>query len=188
MENLYEIHLTIPHTEDIEGFKSICKTLGVKPIVLDLDSKMVDYMTSSTFSGTESEVYDHTVKLKSQLKNSGYEVIRTKIETTLLNPIADVCTESNYYETHIAVNMNVSEKDSLKEALKYTDAHVSNNMFKTDVQMITIRSYEGNKGDHINMVDLILEGLDDKFKIDKVIHEYCIYDSNVNHDAAWLEK
>src|SRR5574343_260552 len=108
----YEIHVTV-QTKEVERFQDVCKKLGVKPIILDLQNKsgdvLCEVMTSSTIS-----TYDRTVvEAKAAmvgicvlLTKAGFEVIRSKIETVPWHPLAPkehggkIHFEGSHFETH----------------------------------------------------------------------------------------
>lgn len=85
----YEIHVTVDTSEnffecDIDGFKSKCQEIDVKPIVLDLEMKegtLKDIMTSSKHFGDNRTAYEEANRIANKLTSFGYKVVRNKIET-----------------------------------------------------------------------------------------------------------
>lgn len=191
--DLHEIHITIDQPDNpFVAFQDMCQFLGVKPVMLDLNGTMKDIMTTSRYRGREDDALRHAEWIASQLKLNGYNVIRIKIETTLTNPIAVRCQNDGYYESHIALNMKAEDKPALIELIDLFKEigvhgiHVSNNVFKENVQMLTVRSYKGYADWHQNKVGVLMVSLhDNNYDVKKIIHEYCWYDSNLNHDERW---
>ena len=86
----------------------------------------------------------------------------------------------------------VLSMENLKECLADTDAHVSNNFFKENDKvktvMVTLRRYEGTLERFKYELQLLKEQISTwGFGFNpKDIVEYSIYDSNTQHDAAWM--
>lgn len=140
----FEIHITVDGSEmrdpilfdrkkfDIDYFKRVCKDIGVKPIVLDLETNsdiIKDTMTSSKFFGDNRSVYDESQRIVNSLEESGFEVLRTKIETVPWHPSAPKVwpdySKSNtspvnlpnacYFESHIGVIIFPDQKQGLSD-------------------------------------------------------------------------
>lgn len=189
--NLHEIHVTIEPPNDVERFKTDCESLEMKAVMLDLDGTMLDVMTTWATRGDKVKVLNQAVLSAMSLIKLGYAVKRIKIETTLTNPIANKCAPDNYYETHFAIRFgSQSEHSQLRSVVDRMSHkwHMSNSLFKPDVQMLTMRSYNGIVREHILKVMVSQEELSEQGFIPiKIINEYCWYDSNVNHDKVWLD-
>jgi len=137
----FEIHITVDGSEmcdpimfdrkrfDIDYFKQVCQSIGVKPIVLDLeipDGVIKDTMTSSKHFGDNRSVYDESQRIVYELKEAGFEVLRTKIETVPWHPAAPkkwpisnpspVHLPNNcYFESHIGVSIYPNQKEDLSK-------------------------------------------------------------------------
>lgn len=204
----YEFHITV-RTNEIERFKGTCAALGVKPIVLDLqnqqgESVMHDVMTSSTFMGDNPGAYNEMERIAAGLAEAGFEVVRKKIETVPWHPAApdaiDVPEDKQempkdcYFETHFGVVCNDARRDELHGIARELDAHLSRNIFKKlDGEnfkiMLTARSYGGSATAFKARVVSIEERLKGAgFDVDKVIVEFSVYDTRVNHDSSWITK
>ena len=200
----FEIHVTVKAT-DTDKFINDCKEIGVKPIVLDLQTKdknIKDVMTSSVHMGTNYSAYEELERIVYHLHAREYEVVREKIETVPWHPAAPssksastVMPTNCYFETHIGVNVpNIWErKESLQEIAIQNDAHMSRNAFKVHddgsyMQMITLRKYDGTyesfEHDANALYDMIIQC---DFEVEKRITEFSIYDTKVSHDAEWLK-
>lgn len=197
----YEIHVTVERVDDIEKFKSVCKELGVKPIVLDLNDKMIDVMTSSHHYGNNNSSLKEAKRISKGLCENGYNVLREKIETVPFHPAApsdkdiDPKMPNNcYFESHIGCLVkNKSDKEIISKISDKFGAHLSRNFFKKNsdgsyVNMVTLRDYN----DTIEKFQTKVENLKKEFDnnnigYEKVIVEFSIYDTKISHDFLWLE-
>ncbi len=118
----YEIHVSIERPKNIDRFKIICQSIGVKPIVIDLEKNdelvMQDVMTSSVHYGDNRSAYEEAKRIGDELEKSirettfgpidsggmvskthtnhpGYNVLRTKIETVPWHPAAPSIKHGN---------------------------------------------------------------------------------------------
>lgn len=193
----YEVHLTIHNIFNYDQFKLDCLKLNIKPIFLHLHtakSTLNDIMTSSIFEGNDISVIEYCTMLSTKLSEYGYNVIRIKVETppyhykcpTDANGIShELC---NYYETHLPVIVN-----SPDELIQLCDgkAHVSKNIFKTiesgSVYMVTIRNKLTLEKFLIALEHLKQQLMDNGYTILKKYNvEFCLYDSNIQHDNIWI--
>jgi NTP pyrophosphatase (non-canonical NTP hydrolase) len=217
----YEIHVTVDTSEnffecDIDGFKSKCQEIDVKPIVLDLEMKegtLKDVMTSSKHFGDNRTAYEEANRIANKLTSLGYKVVRNKIETVPWHPAAPTFNTGEpipngcYFESHIGVVITPDEKELLKEFVDglnkgCTEAgrielggtsKLSQNFFKKSkdgskfVNMLTYRDNMTCKEDFEHAVDAIKWSLTEcNFDFEKVEVEYALYDTNVNHDSKWI--
>lgn len=203
----YEIHITVelPKNEtQIERFKNVCKSMGVKPIVIDLekdgDNIMRDVMTSSHVYSDNAGAYDEVKRIEKTLSDSGFKVVRSKVETVPWHPAApskfgDKMPSDCYFEAHIGCVVTPLDKLKLKT---YTDKnellHLSRNAFKQledgkFVNMITFRRYDTHFEVFEGQLNAYLTDLDVMgIEYEKVITEFAIYDTKISHDFLWLEK
>lgn len=197
----FEIHITI-ESWDNERFIRICKALGVKPIVLNLQagSKSIeDVMTSSVHFGNNRSAYDEMKRISKGMQTAGYKVVREKIETVPWHPAAP--TEENsvmpkdcYFETHIGVTVrDDEEKERLGKLAKSLSVHMSKNAFKNNpngsfTQMLTYRNYTGSMETFESEASIIYNIIElNGFEVEKQIIEFSIYDTKISHDSKWLE-
>lgn len=199
----YEIHVTVK-TSDIDDFRCACGHAEVKPIVLDLQTVqsvnvMQDVMTSSVHLGDNRSAYEEATRIKNFLTANDFEVVRVKIETVPWHPAAptmvgDIMPKDCYFESHVAVRSSASRREELAGMANIYNAHMSKNVFKVIdednyVQMMTIRWYDGIYEDFDAEVDQFISYLKELgFELEKKIVEFSVYDTKVNHDAAWLTK
>ena len=217
----YEIHVTVDTSEnffecDIDGFKSKCQEIDVKPIVLDLEMKegtLKDVMTSSKHFGDNRTAYEEANRIANKLTSFGYKVVRNKIETVPWHPAAPTFKTGEpipngcYFESHIGVVISPDEKEALQEFVqglndRCTEAgrieiggtcKLSQNFFKKSkdgskfVNMLTYRDNMTCRKDFEHGVEAIKWSLDKcGFDFEKVEVEYALYDTNVNHDSKWI--
>ena len=133
----YEIHITVDANEmidktthgkadfDMELFKEVCKQLGVKPIVLDLELNsggvIKDVMTSSKHFGNNRSVLEEVDRINIGLTKSNFNVIRRKVETVPWHPAAplhdtgEFIPNGCYFESHFGVVITPDQKEELVE-------------------------------------------------------------------------
>ena len=159
---------------------------------------MRDVMTSSHFFGTNTGAYNECLKIERVLESNGFKVVRKKIETVPWHPAAPVgdapMPKDCYFEAHIGCIITEDQKPRLQELAEINNAHLSRNYFKKldnglFVNMMTLRWYDCNyeKVKHDvqrTKLHLTRNGME----YEKVIVEFCLYDTKISHDFLWLEK
>lgn len=189
----------------IESFKKNCEIVGVKPVVLDLDINddvIKDVMTSSKHFGDNRSAFNECERIALELRNSGYKILRKKIETVPWHPMSpieiDKMPENCYFECHIPVSISKEEKYSLLGVLKKSEncfsgkIKLSKNFFKKEVDgklinMITYRSYVASKDFFLKEIETLKNLLSENgFTFNKVETEFAIYDTNISHDYKWM--
>ena len=225
----FEIHVTIDMSRIVDGagdpvngkklfvedFKHQCKSLGVKPIVLELqleNGTLEDVMTSSKHFGDNRSAYEESERIARELSKMGYRVVRKKIETVPWHSAAPVVDgvipipNDCYFESHIGVMITPDQKQNLNDFVDFLNdsfeqsesggvAKMSQNFFKKSndgskfINMITYRNnlcgYDTFK-EEVEMIKYSL--VSNGFEFEKVEVEYAIYDTNVSHDNAWLKE
>lgn len=205
----FEIHITVKlplmHLYEIQRFQDDCKSIDVKPIVLDLQGKsgntvMDDVMTSSKHFGTNASAYRAAMEVRTSLFKMGYKIERVKIETVPWHPAAPKMLAKDmppncYFEAHIPVTLRDGEQDHLRRILHdegRNHVHMSKNTFKknedgTSVVMLTLRRTDCTASVFDYEVKalqrtLIVTG----WQTGKVHTEFAVYDTKVSHDTAWI--
>ena len=205
----FEIHVTVRVTAaQIDDFKKACRTLGVKPIVIELQKKkdensVLDLMTSSVIKTDNRGAYEELTRIRKSLSCAGFMVVRGKIEVPPYHPgvPGEDCQHNDrpknqYFESHINVLLppesGEAEDRKLREIAEVFTCHLSRNRFKIKAdgsynQMLTYRQYDMLREPFEQQVaeitkELVAEG----FIIEKVVTEFSIYDTNVFHDIAWV--
>lgn len=198
----FEIHVTVKNAQR-EPFVEACKSLEVKPIILDLqmeDRILKDTMTSSKCYGHNSDAYREMKRISQGLTKLGFWVVREKIETVPWHPGAPsnkhgnpVMPQDCYFETHIAVVVTDETLPKVSEIAMSHNAHLSRNAFKTfddghRIQMITHRVYEGVYEDFkVEAAKIRADLTEAGFEIENVVTEFSIYDTKVSHDSSWID-
>jgi len=214
----FEIHITVDLEKlletnfTIDNFREDCKSIEVKPIVLDLEMKegsIKDVMTSSKHFGDNRSAYEEANRIANELTSFGYKVVRKKIETVPWHPAVPVLSKGEipngcYFESHIGVTITPDEKQRLSDLVNNTlcdfdevelsgTCKLSQNFFKKSkdgskyVNMLTYRSNKCGSPTFKLEVETIKEVLiSNGFGFEKVEVEYALYDTNVNHDAKWI--
>ena len=203
----YEIHVTV-RTSEVERFQDVCKEIGVKSIILDLQKKSGDVlsevMTSSTITTHDKTVIEAKAEMDgicALLTKKGFEVVRSKIETVPWHPRApsehngQTHFDGSHFETHFGVVINTHiDLQNLKKIAKKFNLHLSKNVFKrlpngSYVQMATYRCYEKVSEDFSLLADMIMKTMYSNGlileKLPKI--EFAIYDTNHKHDFNWIE-
>ncbi len=225
----FEIHVTVDMSRIVDGegdpvngkklfvedFKHHCKSLGVKPIVLELqleNGTLDDVMTSSKHFGDNRSAYEESERIARELSKLGYRVVRKKIETVPWHSAAPVVDgvipipNDCYFESHIGVVITPEQKENLNNFVDFLNdtfehsesggvAKMSQNFFKKSndgskfINMITYRNnlcgYDTFK-EEVEMIKYSL--VSNGFEFEKVEVEYAIYDTNVSRDNAWLKE
>lgn len=202
----YEAHVTVKlngSDEETQRFIDVCKSIGVKPIVLNLATKaetsIVDVMTSSKHIGNNSSAHAHVIDVASKLSAHAFDVCRLKLETVPWHPMAPKDGESmptnTYFETHVPfVLPNESVVPVLRRAvydLGIPQLHMSTNVFKRNedgscVQMVTYRRNDCGRESFLIDVEHIVSVLTRAdWTVGKYHTEFALYDTNVSHDALW---
>jgi NTP pyrophosphatase (non-canonical NTP hydrolase) len=201
----YEIHVTVNLLDNEcqkEIFKDVCKKIGVKPIVIDLENKgeivMQDVMTSSHIITDNAGAYEECLRIESELERNGFVVVRKKIETVPWHPAApqklgEAMPENCYFEAHIGCIISSNQKQELKEIAESFGGHLSKNAFKKledgkFINMLTMRDGKCTLETFNVSVDTMKRVLDDcNIQYEKTIIEFAIYDTLINHDFIWTK-
>lgn len=193
----FEIHLTVPHTGDKtfnDSFANVCRQVGVKPLMVDLDGVAIDVMTSESFMGTYEIAVERSKEVMSLLEAHGFEIIRVKIETSPDNPECLNITPEQYFESHLAVIVPDLQSDKhLRTISENNGCHTSSNAFKIypnyKVIMVTKRDADCTVLDFIEKVNHIHRVIEESgFEVGTPIIEFVIYDSNKSHDDLWISQ
>jgi len=170
---LYEIHLTIEKTDQVEHFQNICQALGLKPLLLNLHfyankltggtkKDVPNMMTSSVFYGKYyDDVAAFSDTLAYKLNSCGFRVIRTKIETPFDSSLDEDRPIPVYYEAHQKLTLADDVEDTLwfpikngiHENLKiYKEREVHPQPFKLYIPHLSSNSLNSDNGTRSRMV------------------------------------
>ena len=180
----YEVHVSItPPKKDSANydacrrlFSYTCKEIGVKPTILTLygkNSEWEDWMTSSTFVGTNRQVDTYMESIVHRLRVAGLSPIRKKVETVPWHPAAKALTGC-YFEKHWEIAITPEKLDELRSFARTRAGAVSRNTRKPMIDDKIIMSIEND----------LTEG---GFVVIDSIAEYAVYDSAEGMDKDWLK-
>lgn len=206
----YEMHVTVDTPGELEQFRQVCSTLGVKPIVLALQERaaaqdITQVMTSSNFAGDDHGAGQELYRISSGLKAAGYTISREKIECAPWHPAAPLDGDVGksmppgcYFEAHLQVELvcenqfeQAAKESSLKVIALEHAAHYSRNMFKQYAElhytrMLTVRGYTGTYEDFKKKVQaLAIQLRQNGFDIQKEVIEFALFDNNTALDKTW---
>lgn len=194
----YEIHLTIHldpnRTDELEKFQQACKSFNAKAIVIDAEP-LVDVMSSyRMMTENQNEAFKEMASQVLILGGYGFQVIRSKVETSLQHPWAATSLPNQYFESHIQVLCTDELIGELRELSKGLDFHVSRNAFKglkdgKHVRMATLRQYHTTPAAFKRRTEALRSVLKvEGFEFHKEMEiEFALYDSNQYHDGPWLQ-
>lgn len=200
----FEMHVTIrrknPDTKMLFGLH--CDKFGLKAIELEnigKDFVEVDLMTESKFYGNNREAYDRLKQISSALKYEGFEIIREKIETVPWHPASPhnngpvmEMSEDGYFEAHLSYDIPKSKYKEILNCLKDMNCLISKSVNKSDKEnirlFVTVRTYTDTyevfsknvENEKALIVGFVGEPVGE-------LHEYSIFDTNLSHDAKWIE-
>jgi hypothetical protein len=202
---VYEGHITvkIENVDSLGLLNTFCKDLGdnVKCLLIDLPIEENNHqlMTGSYHRGTFTEVFEQLNNLRDKLINSGFIVIRMKLEAMIGNqdvPASDLEAErtpNNYFEFHILVMLNSKEK--LKSLVKFCNLNnlgLSRNALKknkngVDRCFVTLRMYNvGKVAAQEKFKSLVRNLKEEQFELKNFSQEYIVYDNNPDLDKDWI--
>ena len=125
---MFEIHLTTT-TDNIDKFKKDCRSIGVKPLLIELYGKYDTYqqvMTSSVYKHDNIDIeVDCIVK---EFKLKGYKIKRIKVEINPNNYNGDKGIK--YLESHLRIIVNQDSEKVLNSLCLENGFHKSKNAFK----------------------------------------------------------
>lgn len=202
--NIHEIHVTVRNA-DVERFKTICTDNHMKPVLIALQDEIGgvshQLMTSHTVTGkTQAEVINKATTDTGILLLRGFDVVRTKIETTLTSPFCLDRQPGTYYEAHIEIILyhemmtnNLNWYEQTWNAVKRISPrlHLSANAFKKNSEFnsyfVTYRDFNEKLDSHSfnSMVQDLKRELEMYFHTGKVRCEYVWLDTNISVDKDW---
>lgn len=201
---VYEIHVTVAPTEQIEQFKSSVIAWGAKPVLIELPQGSLvplQPMTAHYVRGTEAEAREQATALASCLEGAGFEVTRVKIEANYKNAGVPTTDEEaskfpeNYFEFHVKVlteNEAHETRQQVSEVSQRYNAHFSRNAFSktggTEERFLTSRLYGCGLARAMVHWESLCEALKGVpgVQLSNRLYEYTVYDSKVALNAGWI--
>lgn len=205
----FEIHITVG-VPNIQRFKEACASLGLKPIILILQTQSGDIsdhevMTSYKLQSNAADNSEALAKMYEQVGelmtyDPRFKFIRAKIESSIDHPlIPSICNSiefkpGQHFETHIEVPIKSPQEAELLNSIATSlNVHLSRNRMKeySDshyVQMCTFRSYDLKKEEFESAVNRLHDAINGAgLKLEKQpIVEFAVFDTKADHDIAWL--
>jgi hypothetical protein len=205
---IFEYHVTVNLGEKpLEVFIEYCrnyKDIKLKPIVIQLPAKNpTQVMTSSYKRGLYPENVQDIKKIANDLKDSGFQVSRIKIESMASNegvPINSNKKENErtinhftknkgtYFEFHYRIPVeNHNFENILKKLCKENNAHLSKNPLKdSSSKYVTTRCFDCGRQEafekYYHLEKVLLEN---NFTVEKSEREFVVYDTNLDIDDGW---
>ena len=205
-KGLFETHVTVSLEEGqkIEDFSEVCNALGVKPIFIQLPSGKVPSqpMTAVDSEGTLSSVRADAFSLAMKLKESGYTVIRVKVETSPFNEDLPQSAEDSkklpgtmYFEYHVKLLLGKNHYDDViaTDICVEFGAHLSKNAFKIredglTEKFLTLRMYDKGLIEARVVVADLMKNIESRgLEALKNVLEYCVFDTDSSIDEDWLD-
>jgi len=203
----FEIHITVRSDKWSEdrflAFKQACVQLGVKDTILELQDQDgkgygLDVMTSQRLNGTNESVLQEVDRVRRGLEQRGFIVVRKKIETVPWHPAAPngenqrMMPKDCYFESHIEIDpesLTVANLRTLSKIVSWFHAQFSVNVRREGQAMITLRHGSGYLQYHKDQVESLVADINSLgIKIIEQNHEFSIYDTNILHDAEWINQ
>lgn len=193
----FEYHLTVDDLDlmDQEKFIRACEVAQVKPVMIVLDQG--NYIHQPMCTGlikyeNISEADKEIEKVAKQFRESGFEVIRKKVE---ISPKQDQYFHElrakhahPYFEWHGKIEVDVGELPRVKNLVLDLGGHISKNSLNKNgkVRFITIRDYENKERfyERAEKIKAIIK--DNGITFIKEAFELCIYDSKEELDSGWI--
>lgn len=198
-EELYQIHITVKMGPgDYFRFDRICKELGIKALFIEnvaySGKSYLDTFTSSVFKGTREAALQEMFRLAEKLETTwNFEVVRRKLETPPWNASQNKenVLYGQYWECHFEIpikDISMQKEHELKKLAEKLGLHVSYNVERNDVIMLTNRKKETFQDAFFKEnMDLLVKLGEHGYVTNKHITEYAEYDDNEAHDNLWLE-
>eukprot|EP01102_Stenamoeba_stenopodia_P010103 TRINITY_DN3005_c0_g1_i2.p1 TRINITY_DN3005_c0_g1~~TRINITY_DN3005_c0_g1_i2.p1 ORF type:complete len:237 (+),score=52.26 TRINITY_DN3005_c0_g1_i2:107-712(+) len=201
---MYESHITVKGTTEIERFKEVCSAIRAKAILIELDEGQTpeQLMSGRWHVGTFENVKNEVHEMALELQKAGFQVIRKKIEANASAkdvPITDAeAIESypptNYFEFHIKLFLPLQfDETRLRTIASTFGGHLSRSAFKRvtngEYRFVTLRHYKVGRDTAFKKLETALDSLRSSgYEIESVQREYSVMDSNISVDAGWIEK
>lgn len=193
VEGVFEYHITVEDTDDIDRFINVCRELRLKPIVIMLSSgeHAKQVMTSNFVMGTYPDNLTEISDLAKKLETAGFPACRLKIEAKAKSKGVPLTSEqmatweSAYFELHFKVKTD--DKERLFDLCKRRKALIAWNALKPEgAYLITIRLFSCGLPDALSANKDFKNYLrSNGYTILQNQKEFVVYDSNIDLDRGW---
>ena len=187
---LFETHITVSSSTNLDLFRITCAELNVKAIAITLPAgdARLQPMTSSFQRGPLADVVSQAAVLASKLARRGFEVVRTKIEQH--GRLSDVVlTPTSYFEFHAKLELP-SATDPLIDAIGAAGGSLSSNAANPNPleRFLTLRAFGLERPAADARFDALLRAIAARnVPIRNRVRELTVADSNPALDRGWLE-
>lgn len=208
IKGLFEIHVTVDNSNLVE-LLFYCKRNDYKAIFAcsgkGNDNTQSQAMISKWCSGTSDVAVNKANSIANDLSESGFSVLRTKVEAMQCNegvPVkkedAGKCILGTYFEFHLKYTGVSGNKKLEEDALSVSRNISSESEFKFGVStnilsqkvgsLFTIRVYDSWKEEAHRVKDQFLDGLKvlGYHSNDGIQQEWAFFDTNETLDDGWL--
>jgi hypothetical protein len=202
---LFEAHVTVRahDAQAHEHFAALCAQHRIKPVLIQLPTGAVQSqpMTCSIHRGTVQQALSEAHQLARLLEAAKFPVLRVKLEAAPFNADvpqtdaqAQALSSTFYFEHHLKLLLPEGHvPEELVSICAEHHAHLSSNARKLrddgkQERFVTVRRYAtcwpiaDTAAKSLSAV-LSKAGIE----VDKMVGEYCVYDSDVRVDSGWIE-
>ncbi|MDQ1833382.1 hypothetical protein [Massilia scottii] len=190
---MYEIHLTTAPFAAAQwpGFDRYAASIGARPMVIELarGDHPVQPMLTLCRDGGLDEVVRFSQALAGQAAQSGFEVVRCKIEQDASAHV--LCVQGgrqHYFEWHGRMVVPEPIRRQLAALSEQYGGHLSNNAVRGgDIRYVTLREM-GDFAALRRRVAALADAIAAQgWVIGKQQWESVVFDSNLTLDSGWLE-
>lgn len=197
----HEIHITIAPPRNPRHFLRVCEELNLRPCVFDNEyangQHMTDFLTASDHTVPTIEAIDIMEDQANEFTQRGFQVIRKKIETAPINPVAPKRAngdprpaDTTYFETHFDVELPGHNWLGRLALIEYmgpvNPVLLSVNRRKPNEFLTTYRLYGVYFEEFAERLESVQERMAKNYKITLADMEFAAFDTAPNHDKDWV--
>jgi hypothetical protein len=187
---MYEIHLTVAAmaTSAWQAFEQRVTSLGGKAMVIELARGDIPLQPMLTLgkAGKLDEVIRFAQALSHELSQSGYPVLRCKIEQ---DANAGLEASHHYVEWHGRVEVLEADRSRLAGICQQHGGHLSQNAIRgSNKRYVTVRETDDFRQLASRVAGLRAAMSEQGWEVGKQQWERVVYDSNLALDSGWLEQ
>lgn len=174
----YESHVTVSGME-AEEFADICKKIGVKPILIEMDSGagyLPQMMTGKFHRCNRRQAQAEMEDIASHFSN----VVRKKLEFIVGKRTA--LPEHLYLEFHAKFEMAVEQLQGFVDTVHALGGHTSQNVLKTAEHNKVFHFVTTRDKEHMRSLVAALA----EYKLMNTIMECVVFDDNPKIDVNWF--
>lgn len=174
---LYESHITVDGLDE-DQFVKICKSLSIKPVLIDRDtgSGVKQMMTAKFHRGSEAQAVQEMNSLAQHFPN----ILRLKLET-IVPPSQHAPDDHLYLEFHSKFIVPEYELDSFVDWVESMGGHTSKNSLKYEAAE-GMAYYFATTRDEATMRAIIRNS---PYELVNTLRECVLLDTNPDIDRYW---